>query len=230
MPDVNRRPRTTRREKALATRLRILTSAHELFVERGYPGTTIEDIAEAADVAAQTVFYTFNTKALLLREVVELAGAGVPDEPPVPDRAWMHEVLTESSGDRALAVAIENGVDIYARTASLWPALYAAAATDPDVESYFRSVIANRRAGMGQLVRRLEEIGYLRPDVAAQRGADVVFALVSHEIFLALTRDAGWSTEQCKAWLWETLRAQLSVGGEPAPDALRGLTFERLSR
>jgi TetR/AcrR family transcriptional regulator, regulator of autoinduction and epiphytic fitness len=225
---VNRDVRTSRRERARATRLRILTTAQTLFIDRGYPATTMDDIAAAAGVAVQTMYYTFGTKASLLREVVELAGAGQPDEPPVAERAWMREVMTEQSGDRALAVAIEHGVDIYARAAPLWPALHAASVTDPDVEEYFRSLAANRRAGMGQLVRRLEEIDYLRPDVMASYGADIVFALVSHETYLALTRDAGWSTEQYKAWLWSTLRTQLSDSDAPARDALRGLSFEPL--
>ena len=118
-------------------------------------------------------------------------------------------------------------MDIYARAAPLWPALHAASVTGPDVETCFRSVVANRRAGMGQLVRRLGEIG-LRPDLTAQRGADLVFALVSHETYLALTRDASWPIEQYKAWLWATLRTQLSGQAPPATDAVKGLSFESL--
>jgi TetR/AcrR family transcriptional regulator, regulator of autoinduction and epiphytic fitness len=225
---VNPPPRTPRAERARDTRLRILASARVLFVERGYPTTTMSDIASAAGVAVQTVYYSFKTKSLLLRDVVELAGAGRPDEPPVPDRQWMREVLAQSSGDRALALAVEHGVDIYARTAPLWPALYAAAVTDPDVETYFRSLAANRRAGMLQLVRRLQEIGYLRSEFPADRAADIVFTLFSHETYLALTRDADWSVEQYKAWLWRTLVTQLSDADASATDAVRGLSFENL--
>jgi TetR/AcrR family transcriptional regulator of autoinduction and epiphytic fitness len=220
MTNVKRDPRTSRRERARATRLRILANAQSLFVESGYAATTMDDIAAAAGVAVQTVYYTFKTKSSLLREAVELAGAGRPGEPPVADRAWMREAMTDRSGDRALAVAVEHGVDIYTRAAPLWPALHAASVTDPDVETYFRSVAANRRAGMGQLVRRLDEIGYLRPDLTAQHGADLVFALFSYETYLALTHDAGWPIEQYKAWLWTTLRTQLSGQAPPAPDAV----------
>jgi len=229
MADVKRVPRTSRRERARATRVRILTAAQSLFVEPGYAATTMEDIASVADVAVQTVYYTFKTKSLLLREAVELAGAGRPDEPPVADRAWMRQAMTERSGDRALAVAVEHGVDIYARAMPLWPALHAASVTDPDVENYFRSLAANRRAGMSHFVRRLDEIGYLRPDLTAQRGADIVFALFSHETYLALTGDANWPIEEYKAWLWTTLRTQLSDASESTPDAVRGLSFEALA-
>jgi TetR/AcrR family transcriptional regulator, regulator of autoinduction and epiphytic fitness len=228
MPVVKSHAKVSRRERARATRLRILTNARTLFIESGYPATTMEDIAVAAGVAVQTIYYTFRTKSSLLRGVVELAGAGELDAPPVERRAWMQDALREPSGDRALAIAIEHGVDIYVRTAPLWPAMLAASVTDPDVETYSRSVIASRRAGMRQLVRRLEDIGFLRLDLAADRGADIVFALLSHETYLALARDAGWSTEQIKAWLWCTLRMQLAVAWDPAPDALRGLSYEAL--
>lgn len=226
MTAVNSDPRTSRRERARATRLRIVLSAQALFVERGYPATTMEDIAAASGVAVQTVYYTFKTKSLLLREAVDLAGAGRPDEPPVGERAWLQEAMTEPSGDRALAIAVEGGVDIYARAAPLWPALQAASVADPEVEGYFRSMLANRRAGMAQLAHHLHEIGYLRPDLMPDRGGDIVFALFSHETYLALTRVAGWSIEAFKAWLWATLRAQLSGASQPAPGAVRGLSFE----
>jgi AcrR family transcriptional regulator len=228
MTAVNGEPRTTRRERARATRLRILTSAQALFIERGYPTTTMDEIAAAASVAVQTVYYIFKTKSLLLRDAVDLAGAGRPDEPPVARRAWLQEAMTEPSGDRALAIAVEHGVDIYARVAPLWPALRAASVTDPDVDGYFRSVVADRHAGMGALVRRLNEIGYLRADLASDRGGDIMFALFSHETFLALTQDAGWSTGEFKAWLWGALRTQLSGVSHPVPDAVRGLSFGSL--
>jgi hypothetical protein len=40
---------------------------------------------------------------------------------------------------------------------------------------------------------------------------------------------SNWPIEEYKAWLWTTLRTQLSVASEPAPDAVRGLSFEALA-
>jgi hypothetical protein len=47
----------------------------------------------------------------------------------------MREASAATDGDRALAVAVDQGVDLYVRAARLWPALHAAAVTDPDVET-----------------------------------------------------------------------------------------------
>lgn len=52
----------------------LLNAARELFHERGFGGTTMDDIAESADVARQTVFNHFPYKEAL---ALELASEGV---------------------------------------------------------------------------------------------------------------------------------------------------------
>ena len=47
---------TAREESAGRTRRRIVEAAAELFVERGYAGTTIDAVAEKAEVSRRTVF------------------------------------------------------------------------------------------------------------------------------------------------------------------------------
>jgi AcrR family transcriptional regulator len=44
-----------------ATESRIVAAARDLFVERGYAGTTLADVADAAEVAARTVYLRFGT-------------------------------------------------------------------------------------------------------------------------------------------------------------------------
>ena len=50
------------------TQARILAAATELFVERGYEGATVSDIADEAGVSRTTVFWHFSDKASLFRE------------------------------------------------------------------------------------------------------------------------------------------------------------------
>src|ERR1700721_3046046 len=60
-------PRSDRRERRrLETRERLYRSALELFAERGYLETTVEDITEAADVGKGTFFNYFPTKEHVL--------------------------------------------------------------------------------------------------------------------------------------------------------------------
>lgn len=63
-------PMTTKvslREKhAVETRQRIVQAAMALFVAQGYDATTVDEIAERADVSPRTFFRYFNTKDALL--------------------------------------------------------------------------------------------------------------------------------------------------------------------
>jgi AcrR family transcriptional regulator len=46
---------------AARTRAAIVEAAHERFGERGWSGTTIRDVAEAADVSPKTIEAVFGT-------------------------------------------------------------------------------------------------------------------------------------------------------------------------
>src|SRR5699024_6478912 len=66
------------------TRARTVAAAYELFEERGYDGTSVDDIAERAGIGRSTFFRMFGSKddvifpeheALLARMEARLAGA-----------------------------------------------------------------------------------------------------------------------------------------------------------
>jgi AcrR family transcriptional regulator len=52
------------------TRARILEAAQELFVERGYAGTSIADIAGKLGTSKATLYYHFNSKELILGALI----------------------------------------------------------------------------------------------------------------------------------------------------------------
>lgn len=80
-----------RERKKQVTRQRLLQSAWQLFQEKGYDHTTVEDITEAADVAKSTFFNYFDTKNAILDEIalwrIELLGNQVLAADDVPDSA-----------------------------------------------------------------------------------------------------------------------------------------------
>jgi AcrR family transcriptional regulator len=230
MSDVKARPGQARRDRAKATRNKIVDSAYRLFCQHGWAQTTMEAIAGEAGVAVQTVYYVFRTKAALLREVIETAAAGQPDPPAVAQRSWMQQALTAPDGHRALALVVEHGVDIYARVAPLGPTIQAAASADPDVDTYWQSVAHTRRAGMGQLIASLTDHGQLRAGLDPQRATDILYVINSHEPFLGLTRDAGWAVAEYKAWLYETLSHQLLRATKRSTSRTEGLSYHDLLR
>ena len=58
-----------RERKKRETRERIFETARQLFLEDGFEATTVEQIAEAADIAQTTFFNYFQNKGAVLREM-----------------------------------------------------------------------------------------------------------------------------------------------------------------
>lgn len=56
--------------KSDLTRQRILQAAARVFRERGYSGTRLTDIAEAADMKAGSLYYHFDSREALVEEVI----------------------------------------------------------------------------------------------------------------------------------------------------------------
>jgi len=73
-----------RKEQAEATRHAILEAALALFMEQGFSGTSIREVAERADVSEQTVYKAFGDKVGLLYhaglEYIETGGGGAEAE------------------------------------------------------------------------------------------------------------------------------------------------------
>src|SRR6266851_7657657 len=59
-----------RQRQAEETRRRILAATRELFASRGYAGTTLEAIAEIAEVSPKTISAAFGSKRAILAELI----------------------------------------------------------------------------------------------------------------------------------------------------------------
>lgn len=198
-----------RRERAQATRRRMLAAAYELFCAHGYAATAMEAIAAEAGVAVQTVYFTFHTKAELLKEVVRVTAAGEDDPLPVLERAWVKEADAAPDGRHLLALVVDGGSDIYHRLAPLTAAVEGAAAIDPEMAAYRQSIREGRRQGMRHWIEMLSAKGQLRPDLTLERATDILVVLQGPETFLAFTAGCGWPIAEWKAWQYTTLCQQL---------------------
>ncbi|MFF5257657.1 TetR family transcriptional regulator [Actinomadura viridis] len=89
------------------TRARILRTALDLFAERGYTNTSMQEIAARLEITKPTVFYHFPSKALLLATLCE------------PLTEDLEEVIVAAEAEEDLARArrdlIEGTLDVYIR-------------------------------------------------------------------------------------------------------------------
>ena len=201
----------TRRERSLATRRRMVGAAYRLFCEKGYVATTMEAIAREADVAVPTLYFTFRTKGAILSEALVAAVMGL-DEPVGPEDApWYRAFEAEPDPRRALKILVENVALILSRVAPLTTAIHGAA-NDPEVVVVRELSGQRQRDGYRDMVRQLARKGGLRQGLSVARATDILFVLLSADLFEALASGRGWSFAECKRWLVDVVSQQLLSG------------------
>lgn len=199
-----------REERAQETRRRVMEAARQLFVQRGYSGTTIDAIARCALASSETVYSVFGSKRSLLEQLVHVAVTGEEDLGPLmqgPGPVEVHAAPDQRELLRRFAHDITWRVE---RVGPLMEVVTAAALTEPEMADLHERLQAGRLENLRTMVGWLAGLGSLR--MPAEKAADTVWALASPEIFRLLTGGRGWSSSEFEVWLYHSL-VELLVGG-----------------
>jgi len=193
-------PSATGRERSRRTRLQITKAASTLFRERGYTGTTMTDIAAAAGVAVQTVYFVFHTKSDLLESVYALAVMGESDAAPPEQQAWYRQAVDEPDVANAVRLVVEGIADILQRVAPLDLAVRTAAAADPDAAAFLGRNEGMRADGYRGMLEFLRQKSRLRDGMTIELATDVLVFLVSPGAYRTLVAERGWHHNHWIEW------------------------------
>jgi AcrR family transcriptional regulator len=196
-------------EKSRQTRRRILQAAYELFVEQGYGATTLQGIAERAGVAVQTIYFAFGNKPSLLKELVDVTIAGDDEPIPTMQRPWFLDALAADTAEAQLRAHVRGTCQLLQRIAPIVDVLRAAGAQDPSLASLWQQDTDPRLQVHTAAARSLITKPGARTDLSAEHAADVLFGLLSPELYLLFVRDRGWTPETWEHWAFTTLQRQL---------------------
>ena len=192
---------TLRQRQAQATASMIVAAAKALFLEQGYTGTTIEAIAERADVAVSTVYAVFGSKRGILRAIRTAWHEG----------SHIRDVTYGEPGDASpeerleqLAQATRQQWETGAEVIAIY---HGAAAADPEAAAELSEALKGRRKGMETFALSLEP--HLRPGLDTARAAAILQALCLPEVFNELVRHSGWPADAYQAWLSQALKREL---------------------
>lgn len=206
----------SRKEKALATRRRILEAAYRLFCRQGYGPTTMDSIAKEARVAVQTIYFTFHTKGAMLGETLGAAVVGFERFAPRPEdfdtaeapkalMPWWQRFEAEPDARRALALFVEASLAINRRAAPLVVAMHAAAA-DPDARAVFELSERRRIDAFREAARTFaRKEPRFRRGVSVAHATDLLLVLLGTALYNDLTSSRGWSAAECKRFVNDTL-------------------------
>jgi TetR/AcrR family transcriptional regulator, regulator of autoinduction and epiphytic fitness len=209
-PAVKRPYDNSRRQAQVrATRLRIIEAAKALFTAHGYPATTLEAIADAADTSLPTLYRLFSSKPALLKAVLDVSFGG--DDKPVAfgDRPDVQAARDETD-PRALVTAFARiGRDFMERSSAIMRVLATAAEVDPDAAQLLEEIRRQRHTGQSRIVAALSARDALDPDLEFSEAADITYAVLSPDVHHILTVERGWTAEQYERWLVRSLGALL---------------------
>jgi AcrR family transcriptional regulator len=191
-----------RREQAARTRQRILDAAGDLFVRQGYGTTSIRQIAGAAQVAPDTVYATFGSKARLLTALLDirLAPGG---QRSILDRPETQAIREERDPRQLLRLFARDYAAMSERVRPVSEVLRTAKAVEPQMAAVREEIEAHRFEYMQTIVQWLAKLAMLR--VPVNRAAQVVWALASPDVGGMLCDVQGWTTDEYACWLEDTL-------------------------
>ncbi|HEV7646942.1 MAG TPA: helix-turn-helix domain-containing protein [Actinophytocola sp.] len=202
-----------KKDRARATRRKIIAAATELFVAQGYTATKLEDVAARAGVAVQTVYFHFTNKRTLLKEAVDVSSVGDDEPVPLLGRPFVQDVRDEPDPRRALAIWTATSKAIFMRVAPIMRVVRDAAAVDEAMAEQWAVNQTQRATAHRALVEVLAAKGPLRDGLTVDRATDIVFSLISFEVYLLLTVERGWSADAWERFITATVAD--AVLGEP---------------
>ena len=211
MGDPVKRQPGRREAKARATRERVLDAAVELFVADGYAATAITSIADAADVAVQTVYAVFGNKRAILSEALARAVVGDDQPGPLRERADWQEMERERDPHAQLIQLATIATKIGSRMAPLYEVMSGAAASDPEIAETFQRQQQARWDDQQRVGTSLARRRALRRGLTGAEATDVLWTIASPRTYHSLVTQRGWGTQRYEHWLGETLIASLLV-------------------
>jgi len=136
-------------------KLKVMEVATDMFVNRGFAGTTLLDIAKQAGVATRTLYQHFGDKEAIFREVIFARDNASIEKPTVEDDDDLVSALT-----RTARYSME--VSLRTRSIELMRLMIAESARFPDLMSKVTNTIFTRfKANVAAVFRQLCERGFI---------------------------------------------------------------------
>jgi AcrR family transcriptional regulator len=210
MPDAvkPRRPYRSRirADQAQLTRDRIVASARQLFLSRGYGSTTVAAVAADAGVAAETVYASFGGKRGLVEAVITAAIRSQDDSG--EDTPWADQIRALATPRERLRAWVTHTCARLTATSPVHAMIRGAADSEPFAADLRERLLAERLS-LHTIRCRQFLAGHLRAALTIEQAAQRYSALLSPDLYQLLTREMGWPATQHQQWVTALLEADL---------------------
>ena len=185
-----------REEAARRTREAVVEAAGEVFVEVGYAGATIEQVAARARVSRPTVFGV-GSKAQLFALARQRAATG--GRLTANDDGFQ-QLLAIPDGRRLLEGFAAFTAAISQRLGPLQLVLEQAAGTDPELAELLESSQQELLECARGIVAAVAGTGSLRRDIPGEAAADMLWLQIQPANYRRLVEERGWDHHAFEHW------------------------------
>jgi AcrR family transcriptional regulator len=185
-----------RANSAAATRDAILSSAHALFLARGYAGVTIGEIADAAQVAVPTVYSSVGNKPKILTALLE---------PALTDPAIAESLAAVEACDDPRAVIELTAEGTRLTHERHWELVYGLFYRNPPGEPAVKAVLDKGAddyvQALTRVADRLVTLDALRADVSRAEAVDLLWFHLGPHAWMTLVGERGWPFDRTQTWI-----------------------------
>jgi AcrR family transcriptional regulator len=155
----------------------ILSAALELFIEQGFDGASIEQIAKNAGVARTTVYRRWESKEELIAEAIA-AARGTPEREAIASRVPLGRLAERLADALVETVTAPNYRKAVARLVGSLPSCAELMAV------YWELYVLPRREMVRQVLERARAAGLIRPGADAETLLDLIGGAIMYHLLI----------------------------------------------
>lgn len=202
--------RSKRREKqAEATRKAVLDAADRLFRMNGWAATTIVAIAKEAEVSPETIYSRFRNKRTIAHELIKRAMRGDDQKTPLMEQERRAKIAQMRDGGALIDAFSEDVSGLLVRVSPILAVIRTAAETEAEMADLYADLHQSRRRNLAIVIDALARLGALRQGLDPEAAKDILWSVVSPELWLLRVNQLGETPETNREWIRTTLRRLL---------------------
>ncbi len=189
----------TRTKQAEKTRARILQAAQRLFQKKGVEGVKIEEIAQAAKVAASTIYALFKSKRGILHMLMDQS------MPIGRYEALVNMAMQTDCVKKRLAIAAKIAREMYEAEQSQIDLYRGAGLLAAEFKAIEAANEARRYQRLQETIQRMVKEKALIKGVNQSQAHDILWAFTGRDMYRLFVMEREWAPDAYEKWLTQLL-------------------------
>jgi len=184
---------------AALTKSRILSTARDLFHQKGFEGVTIEMLAQTSEVSAPTVYALFKSKRGILRALMDEA---LPNE---QREALVKDVYLKKTLEERLTIAAKIARQMYDAEKSQMDLFRGASVLAPEFKKLEQEREQRRYKRQEEGMKEMATKNFFKDGLSLSKARDILWAFTGRDMYRLFVIERGWTSDEYENWLAQLL-------------------------